>query len=52
MALIYQATKLDKRVIDAATKAVEHNKFKSKNDAYNTGLKKYFKINSEKPKKK
>lgn len=44
MALIYQPTKLDKRVIEAAEKAVSEKKFKSKNDAYNSGLKKFFKI--------
>lgn len=52
MALVYQPTKLDKRVIEAAEKAVRDKKFKSKNSAYNEGLKKYFGIKDEKEAKK
>ena len=44
MGLITDSFKVDPRVKEAAVKAVTEGLFKSKSDAYNTILKKYFKI--------
>lgn len=42
--LVYQATRLDPRVIEAATEDVKKKKYKNKNTAYNNVLKSHYKI--------
>ena len=51
MKLINEPMKVDPRVREKAINAVKEGLFKNKNDAYNTILKKYFKIKKYVPTK-